>query len=126
MVLILDLELLLGWDRLPLYGCFGYVEMTKFLSLKIILSCRSSTCVHVCSVCGHLFSGWRIETYLWRCVHNWRLQRGILSPYMDSRIIYRSVHHRHLRKITIAQNDMYFVFLCFTFRLLDGCVHPVM
>jgi hypothetical protein len=126
MVLILCLERLLGWKRLSLYGRFGCVEMTKFLTVKIIPSYRSSTGVLVCSVCGHLFSGWRIETYLWRCVHNWRLRRGILSPYMDSRIIYRSVHHRHLRKITIAQNDMYFAFLCFTFRLLDGCVHPVM
>jgi hypothetical protein len=30
---------------------------------KIVLSCRTSTDVPVCSVCGHLFSDWRIENY---------------------------------------------------------------
>jgi hypothetical protein len=43
MILILGLERLLGWERLPLYGRFGYIEMTKFLMIKICLSCRSST-----------------------------------------------------------------------------------
>jgi hypothetical protein len=38
MVLISGLERLLGWDRLTLYGRYGYVEMTKFLIIQIILS----------------------------------------------------------------------------------------
>jgi hypothetical protein len=64
MVLISGLERLLGWERLPLYGRFGYIEMTKFLIIKIALSCRSSTDIKVCFIYGHLFSGWRITTYL--------------------------------------------------------------
>jgi hypothetical protein len=40
MVLMSGLERLLGRERLPLYGRFGSVEMTKFLMTKIALSCR--------------------------------------------------------------------------------------
>jgi hypothetical protein len=65
--------------------------------INIILSCRLSTYVQVFSVCGLLFSGWSIETYLWRSVHGWRLRRGILFPYMGGRIIYGLVLHLHLR-----------------------------
>jgi hypothetical protein len=57
MVLISGLERLLGWERLPLYGHFGYAEMTKFLIIIIALSCRLSTDIKVYSICGHLFSG---------------------------------------------------------------------
>jgi hypothetical protein len=35
MVSITDLERLLGWGRLPLYGLYGYVEMTKILMTRI-------------------------------------------------------------------------------------------
>jgi hypothetical protein len=69
MVLISSLGHLLRWERLPLYGRYGYVGMTKFLTIKIVLSCRLSTDVPVFSVCGHIFSGWRTTTYLWRSVH---------------------------------------------------------
>jgi hypothetical protein len=34
MVLITGLERLLGWKRLPLYGRYGYAEMTKFLMIS--------------------------------------------------------------------------------------------
>jgi hypothetical protein len=59
----------------------------KFLMIKIVLSCRLSTDVPVFSVCGHLCSGWSIETYLRRSVHGWRIRWEILFPYMGGRII---------------------------------------
>jgi hypothetical protein len=41
LVLISDLERLLRWKRLPLYGPFGYVEMIMFLMIKIAsLTCQ--------------------------------------------------------------------------------------
>jgi hypothetical protein len=48
---------LLRVERLLWYGRYGYVEMTKFLMTKIVLSYRLSTDVPVFSVCGHLCSG---------------------------------------------------------------------
>jgi hypothetical protein len=36
MVLITDLERLLGWE----YGCYGYAKMTTFLTIRIFLCCR--------------------------------------------------------------------------------------
>jgi hypothetical protein len=36
------LECLLGWERLPLFGLYGYVEIIKCLIIKTLLSCRSS------------------------------------------------------------------------------------
>jgi hypothetical protein len=91
---------------LPLYGRFGYANMTKFLMIQIILSCRSSTGVQVCSVYGHLFSGWGIETYLQRSVHNWRLRRGILFPNIDDHIIYGLVRRSNFRHFTLTLYDM--------------------
>jgi hypothetical protein len=35
MVMISNLERLLRSQRLPLYGSFGYVEMIKFLLIKL-------------------------------------------------------------------------------------------
>jgi hypothetical protein len=38
--MIIGLERLLGWERLPLFGCFGYVEIIKCLMVKkISLAC---------------------------------------------------------------------------------------
>jgi hypothetical protein len=36
MVLISGLERLLGFEHLPLYGRYGYVGMTKFLTIKLL------------------------------------------------------------------------------------------
>jgi hypothetical protein len=66
-----------------------------------------STDVLVCSVCGHLFSDWRIETYL---RNDWRLRRGILFPNMGDRIIYGSGHHHLHRRFALSIDDMYFTF----------------
>jgi hypothetical protein len=127
MVLILGLWRLLGWERLLLYDRYGCIEMTKFLIIKIILSCRLSTDVPVLSIYGHFFRGWRIATYLRRSVHSWRLRRGILFRYMSGRIVYGLVHHLHHRRSTIAHEvmiDMYFTFIIYCYlRLLDDCVH---
>jgi hypothetical protein len=38
MVLITGLERLLWWEHMPLYGHYGYAEMTKKLMIKISLS----------------------------------------------------------------------------------------
>jgi hypothetical protein len=37
MGLITGLELFSGWERLPLFGRFGYVEMIRFLMIKVLL-----------------------------------------------------------------------------------------
>jgi hypothetical protein len=37
MVLIRGSKFLLDWRCLPLFGCFGYAEMTRFLIIEIIL-----------------------------------------------------------------------------------------
>jgi hypothetical protein len=74
--------------------------------IQIILSWRLSTDALARSVCGHLFSGWRTETYLRRSVHDWRIRIGILFSYMGGCIIYGLVHHHLLRRSTIAQTDI--------------------
>jgi hypothetical protein len=56
-------------ERLQWYGHYGCVEMTKFLMIRILLSCRLSTYISVFSVCGRLCSVWRIATSLRRSVH---------------------------------------------------------
>jgi hypothetical protein len=104
-VIDLRFRTLITWERLPSYGRFGYIKMIKFLMTKISLSCGSSTCVQVCFVCDHLFSGWRIETCLRRSIYDWRM-RDISFFKMDGRIIYGSGHHRPLRHFAIALIDM--------------------
>jgi hypothetical protein len=99
---ITDLECLLGWGRLPLYGRYGCVEMTKFLMIRIVLSCRLSTDVPLLSVRGLRCKRWRIATSLRRSVHGWRTRRGILFSYMDDSIIYGLGPHLHLRRLTVA------------------------
>jgi hypothetical protein len=80
-------------------------------------NCSLLQVIYRYSVCDHLFSGWRIETYLWRSVHDWRLRRGILFPNMCDRIIYRLVPYLLLRQFTITRYDMYFAFFCFAWDL---------
>ena len=85
--LITSLELFSGWERLPLFGRFGYVEMIRFLMIKVLLCCRLSIDVPGLFVYGPLYNVWRIGTCLWRCVHDWRLRRGILLPNMGGCMI---------------------------------------
>jgi hypothetical protein len=84
----IDLKSILGWERLPLFGRFGYVEMIKCLIIKTLPPCRLSTELSVLSVCGHRFSDWRIAAYLRRSVRVWKLRRGILFSNIDGRIAY--------------------------------------
>jgi hypothetical protein len=56
MVLIIGLEFLLGWKRVPLYGRFGYVEMTGFLMIKILPSSKLSTGAQLCSIHDRLYN----------------------------------------------------------------------
>src|SRR4051812_10142253 len=79
---IIGLKHLSGWGRSPLFGRFGYVEMTRFLIIKAHLFCRLSTGARLCSVYGRLFSVWRTKTYLRRCLHGWRIRRRILLSGM--------------------------------------------
>jgi hypothetical protein len=90
---ILGLKSILGWERLPLSGRYGYVEMIKCLTTKTLSFCRLFTELSVLSVCGPLCSVWRTETYLWRSVHVWRPQRGILFSNMGGSIVYALVLH---------------------------------
>jgi hypothetical protein len=106
----LRFRMLIRWVRRELSGCYGCVEMTRSLTINIVLSCRLSTDVLVFSVCGHHFSGWRIVAGLWRSVHGWKSRRGILFPYMGGCIIYGLELHPLLRRSTITQYDMHFAF----------------
>jgi hypothetical protein len=54
MELTIGLKSILGWERLPLFGRYGYVEMIKCLMIKTLLFCRLSTELLVHSVCAHL------------------------------------------------------------------------
>jgi hypothetical protein len=49
---------------LAAFGRCGYVEMTRFLMIKILLLCRLFTGVTVRSIHGRLYYVWRIATYL--------------------------------------------------------------
>ena len=76
-----------GWERLPLFGRFVYVEMIRFLTIKVLLLCRLSTDVPGRFVYGPLYNKWRIETCLRRCVHDWRLRGRILLANMGGSMI---------------------------------------
>jgi hypothetical protein len=91
MELIIGLKSILGWERLPLFGRYGYVKMIKCLTIKTLLFCRLSTELLAHSICGRLCNVYKIETFIWRSVHDWKLRRGILFPNMVGRIAYRLV-----------------------------------
>jgi hypothetical protein len=59
MSLIIGLKSILGWERLLLFGRYGYVEIIKCLMTKTLLFCRLSTGTPILSVYGRLFRGWR-------------------------------------------------------------------
>jgi hypothetical protein len=84
----IGLKSILGWERLPLFGCYGYVEMIKYSTTKTLPSCRLSTGLLVHSVCGRLCSARKIATFIRRSVHDWKLRQEILFPNMDNRIAY--------------------------------------
>ena len=116
MGLITGLEPFSEWERLPLFGRFDSVEMIRFLTIKVLLLCRLSTDVPGLFVYGPLYNVWRIETCLWRCVHDWRLRRGILLPNMGGSMIL-GLDHRGFRRYTNILS-LYFAFLFyFIFRL---------
>jgi hypothetical protein len=77
---ILGTKRLSEWERLRLHGRFGYLEMTRFLMIKVPILCRSSTGVRLCSVHSRHFSVWRIATSLWRCLRDWRTRPHSLFP----------------------------------------------
>ena len=56
MGLITGFEHFSGWERLPLFGRFGYVEMIRFLMIKVLLLCRLSTDVAGRFVYGPLYN----------------------------------------------------------------------
>jgi hypothetical protein len=124
MRLITCLELFSGWERLPLFGRFGYVEMIMFSTIKVLLCCRLSTDVPGLFVYGPLYNAWRIETCLRRCVHDWRLRRGILLTSMGGSMILGLAPLRFRR---YTNSTCFFVFRLFIFclcvRNLFGCVH---
>ena len=54
MGLITGLEPFSEWERLPLFGRFGSVEMIRLLTIKVLLLCRLSTYIPVRSIYSHL------------------------------------------------------------------------
>jgi hypothetical protein len=49
--------------------CYVYAEIIKRLMIKkTLICCRFFTDVPIFSVYGHLYSMWRIKTYLWRSI----------------------------------------------------------
>ena len=120
----IGLKYLLGWERLPLFGRFGYVEMTKFLMIPTLLLCRLSTDAPSCYVHGRLYSMWRTETCLRRCLHGWRSRRGIFLPNMGGNITSKLDLLRHLRRrYSLLVDYLYCAFfLCIRTVDLNGCV----
>ena len=116
------LKYLSGWGRLPLYGRFGYVGMTRFLMIKILLLCRSSIGVRLCSVHGRRSSVWRTATSLRRSLHGWRIRRRSLLPNMGGSIILGSALH-HLCSVAFSF-CLDVCDTCFRFSWsVVGCVH---
>jgi hypothetical protein len=79
MVWILGLSVLFGWEGLSLFDRYGYVEMTRFVTMHILLLRRLSTGAQLHSVYGFLYSEWSIAASLRMYLHDWRIQRGIFS-----------------------------------------------
>jgi hypothetical protein len=103
-VLIIGFERLLGWERLPLSGRYGYVEMIKVFNDKVSSPLQV---IYRCTRTLRLWSSlqraehWDLFTeVLRRSVHGWRLWRGILFPNMGNSIIYGLNLHR-LRRCCI-------------------------
>jgi hypothetical protein len=67
---IIGLKSILGWEQLPLFGRYGYVEMIKCLTIKTLPFCRLSTELLVLSVCGRLCNARRIMAFIRRYVHD--------------------------------------------------------
>jgi hypothetical protein len=117
----IGLKSILGWERLPLFDRYGYVEMIECLTTKTLPFCRLSTELLVHSVCGRLCGIYRIATSIRRSVHDWKLRRGVLFPNMDGRITYRSV-------LPVRRYYIY-IMLCNLVSTLSvgiflGCMHP--
>jgi hypothetical protein len=112
MVLITSTKSFLGWQRLHLFGRFGYVGMTKLLIIKIVLSCKLSTDVLALYVYGRSFTVWRTTTYFWRCARACRIRRDSFFRGMDDSIIYELTLH-HPRRLIISYSDIYFAYVLF-------------
>jgi hypothetical protein len=54
MALVIGHKSILGWERLPYFGRYDYVEMIKILTIKTILFCRFFTGVPILTVYGRL------------------------------------------------------------------------
>ena len=80
-------------------------------AIKVLLWCRLSTGVPGLFVYGPLYNVWRIEACLRRCVHDWRIRRGILLPNMCGSMILGLAHLR-FRRYTYSVS-LYFTFLIF-------------
>jgi hypothetical protein len=64
MALVIGQKSILGWERLPYFGRYNYVEMIKSLTIETLLFCKLFTGVPIFTVYGRLYNMWRIETYL--------------------------------------------------------------
>ena len=57
--------------------------MTRSLMIKILLLRRYYTEAQVCSDHGPHYNASKLETFLWRCLHDWSTRRGIFLSDMD-------------------------------------------
>ena len=97
--------------------------MIGFLTIKVLLLCKLPTDVPRCFVYGPLYSEWRIETCLRRCVHDWGLRRGIHSPNMGGSMILELGHLRFrcYTNILLSISPSSFILACR--EDFVGCVH---
>ena len=93
--------------------------------LKVLLWCRLFTDVPGLFVYGPLYNAWRIEACLRRCVHDWRLRRGILLPNMGGSMILGLAPLR-FRRYMDPSCFLYFAFLSLDVFLVAcprSCMH---
>ena len=84
------------------------------MMIRIVLLCRSCTAVDTYFVYGCPYNTWSFVTYLCRCLHNWRMWRGIF-PRMGARVILglALLMLRRSRSSLQSSQFCYFSFLLF-------------
>jgi hypothetical protein len=123
MVWIIDLKYLLGLKRLQLIGRYGYVEMTRYLMIQILLLSRLSIGARLYSVHGHVYNVCGIMTCLRRCLHDWKTRREVFLPDIDDIVIFGFVLCSLRRLYSSMDNciEPFFYFLVWLNWI--GCVH---
>ena len=115
-----------GFSVANVFGNWLHGIDHMFLTLKVLLLCRLSTDVPGLFVYGPLYNAWRIEACLWRCVHDWRLRRGILLPNMGGSMILWLAplrFRRYTDTTCFPCISPFYIIFYLNERTLFGCVH---